>query len=375
MSGRRIAIGAVAGTIGGPATYAIELVRALVAANPDDEFVVLTDEPAPFAGTCDVRVVAMRSAWEQPLWDHWRVPRALARERFDLYHGTKGVLPRRGALPAVVTIHDLASHVMPETFRFAQRVHLALETPWALARARAVLVPSESTARDVARIFPASAAPVHVTPEAAAPGLHPASAPEIAAWRDRHGIDKPSCGYLGTIQPRKNLGVVVDAFLAAARDRDWRLVIAGRLRPGEKPGFLDRDPRVRYVGPLGTGEIPAFLGSLRCMVSPSSYEGFGLTYLEAMACGCPVVGLRTSSVPEVVGEAGVLVERADAGLLAPIVERFMTDDRAVAEYSRRGRERAAQFSWQETARRTLAAYDAALAGGPAAAEPRRGAPS
>jgi glycosyltransferase involved in cell wall biosynthesis len=369
MSGRTIAIGAVTGTIGGPATYAIELVRALAVSYPDDRFVVLTDKPAAFEGLCETRDVPMRSAWEQPLWDHLRVPRVLERERFDLYHGTKGVLPRRGRTPAVVTIHDFASHVMPKTFRMAQRLHLALETPWALARARAVLVPSASTAADLARIFPAVTASVHVTPEAPASRLRPPGPDEAARWLDRYGIDRPSCGYLGTIQPRKNLGVLVDAFLAAAGERDWRLLVAGRLRPGEKPDFLERDRRVVYVGALPDEEIGPFLGSLRCMVSPSSYEGFGLTFIEAMACGCPVVGLRGSSVPEVVGDAGVLVEAATVEALAPVIERFMTDDVALADYSRRGRERAASFSWHETARRTMEAYEAALAGPKAPAEP------
>lgn len=356
----KVAISAVAGTIGGPATYAVELVKALVGGFPGDRFVVLTDRPASFAGFCETRTLPLGSAWEQPLWDHVRVPLALRRESFDLYHGTKGVLPRTGSTPSVVTIHDLASHVMPETFHFAQRLHLRFETPWALRRARAVLVPSESTKRDVARIFPSSTAPVFVTPEAAAPGLHPASAVHAAAWSSRHGIDRPACGYLGTIQPRKNLDVLVDAFLAAAKDQDWRLVIAGRLRPGEKPSFLERDRRVIYVGAIADADVPAFFCSLRCMVSPSSYEGFGLTYLEAMACGCPVVGLANSSVPEVVADAGVLVERADAALLAPVIEKLMTDDHAVADLSRRGRARASHFSWKETARRTMASYRAVL---------------
>jgi glycosyltransferase involved in cell wall biosynthesis len=357
----KVAIGAVAGTIGGPATYAVELVKALVSNFPDDRFVVLTDKPASFAGVCETRTLPLRSAWEQPLWDHLRVPWALSREPFDLYHGTKGVLPRLGSTLSVVTIHDLASHVMPETFHPAQRAHLAWETPHAVAKARAVIVPSESTRRDVERLFPGRTAPVFVTPEAPAPGLHPATTAQVAAWSDRHGIDKPACGYLGTIQPRKNLDVLVDAFLAAAKDRDWRLVIAGRLRPGQKPSFLERDRRVVYVGALADDEVAPFFGTIRCMVSPSSYEGFGLTYLEAMACGCPVVGLDNSSVPEVVGDAGVLVARADVESLAPVIERLMTDDRAVADLSRRGRERAVHFSWNETARRTMAAYRAAVA--------------
>jgi glycosyltransferase involved in cell wall biosynthesis len=356
----RVAIGAVAGTIGGPATYAVELVRALVAGFPGDRFVALTDNPRAFADVCETWTVDLRSPWEQPLWDHLRIPAVLAHGRFDLYHGTKGVLPRRGSTKAVVTIHDVANYVMPKTFRFAQRMHLAWETPWAVAEARAVLVPSQSTASDLKELFPQHADKIVVTPEAPATTLRPAGAPAIAAWRERHQIEKPACGYLGTIQPRKNLDLLVDAFIAAAGSRDWKLVIAGRLRPGEKPSFLGRDSRVIYVGALPEDEVTSFLGSIRCMVSPSAYEGFGLTFIEAMACGCPVVGLRNSSVPEVVGDAGVLVDRADVESLAPVIERLMTDDRAVADLSRRGREQAARFSWAETARRTMAAYRSAV---------------
>ena len=356
----RVAIGAVAGTIGGPATYAIELAKALVATFPDDRFTVLTDRPGAFASVCETRTVELSSAWEQPLWDHLRIPATLTTGKFDLYHGTKGVVPRRGSTPAVVTIHDLASYVMPQTFRLAQRLHLAWETPWAVRHARAIVVPSESTAGDVARFFPAHSSKTVVTPEAPAMPLRPAGPAAIAAWRERYHVEKPACGYLGTIQPRKNLDLLVEAFLDAAGTRDWKLVIAGRLRPGEKPSFLERDPRVVYVGALPDEEIAAFFGSIRCMVSPSAYEGFGLTFIEAMAAGCPVIGLRNSSVPEVVGDAGILVDSPDD--LSRAIERLMTDDRVAIDLSRRGRERAARFSWSETARRTMSAYRRALGG-------------
>ncbi|HYC00245.1 MAG TPA: glycosyltransferase family 1 protein [Candidatus Limnocylindrales bacterium] len=367
----KIAIGAVAGTVGGPATYAVELVRSLVEEFPDDEFVVLTDQPQAFAAFADVREVRLRSPWEQPLWDHVRVPSALARERFDLYHGTKGVVPRRLTIPAVVTIHDLANYVLPSSFGWPQRFHLRWETPKALRRARAVIVPSRSTAADVARFFPEASARVRVIAEAPSPRIHPASAADIAAWRGRRGIERPACGYLGTVQPRKNIDLLVEAFLRAAGTRDWRLVIAGRMRPGYRPAFRapGADARIVYLGPLEDEELSAFFGSMRCMVSPSAYEGFGLTVLEAMAAGCPVVALRNSSLPEVAGDAGVLLERPDAGELAQWIERLMTDDRTVADLSRRGRAHAVRFSWKDAAQRTRAVYETAagsLAAGDAA---------
>ncbi|MBI5506241.1 MAG: glycosyltransferase family 4 protein [Deltaproteobacteria bacterium] len=362
----KVAIGAVAGTSGGPATYSVELVRALAAAFPEDRYVVLTDRPESFASFAETRPLPLRSAWMQPLWDHVQVPRALAREPFDLYHATKGVMPRLAWLRSVVTVHDLAGYVMPETFSLAQRLHLAWETPRAVARAGAIVVPSASTAADVARRFPASAGKVRTIPEAPGASARPVSAAEVENWRQGRGLgsghSRPLCGYLGTIQPRKNLELLASAFLRAAGDRDWRLVLAGRLRPGYRPACLQEgDPRIVYLGPLPDEEVAPFFGALRCMVSPSAYEGFGLTVVEAMACGCPVVALRNSSLPEVVGDAGVLVDAADVATLAPVIDTLMSDDREVAELSRRGRERAARFSWRQAALRTRAVYQEVLA--------------
>lgn len=371
----KVAVGAVAGTSGGPATYAVELVRALAEAYPQDRFVVLTDRPASFEAFAETRTIPLPSPWMQPVWDHVQVPRALARERFDLYHGTKGVLHRVASLPLVVTVHDLASYVMPQTFSLAQRLHLDWETPRAVVAASAIIVPSASTAADVTRFFPASAGKIRKIAEAAGAGIGPVPAADVIDWRQRHDLGdadlRPLCGYLGTLQPRKNVELLVASFLQAARDRDWRLVLAGRMRPGYRPAFLKSgDPRIRYIGPLPHHEVPLFFAALRCMVSPSAYEGFGLTVIEAMACGCPVVALRNSSLPEVVGDAGILVEAADVVSLAPVIHEVMSDGRVAAAMSRKGRERAAQFSWREAAVRTRAVYEEVAGGAVASGEAR-----
>ncbi len=359
----RIAIGAVAGTIGGPATYAVELTRALVERFPADEFVVLTDRVDAFRAVVDTVEVPLRSAWWQPVWDHFGVARALARGNFDLYHGTKGVLPRRGRTPAVVTVHDLADRVLPATFSPAQRLHLAFETPAALGRASAVITVSEHSARDIRKYFPKATLPIHVVPHGVSTWARRASSDEIQAWRKRYRIEGPCVGYLGTIQPRKNPELLVEAFLRAVEDRDWTLLIAGRERPGYQPACLHGDDRrVRYLGALPEEELAVFLGVLDCMVSPSSYEGFGLTYLESMACGTPVVGVDTSSVGEVVGDAGILVAEADADLVAEQIARLMGDEALRERLGKAGLDRAAGFSWARAAECTRAVYAEAVSG-------------
>lgn len=362
----RVAIGAVAGTRGGPATYAVELVRALALTHPATDFTVLTDEPDAFGAVAETRRIPLGTSWRQPLWDHLGVARALRRERFDVYHGTKGVLPRGARTPAVVTIHDLAVRVLPETFRFAQRLHLRVETPFAVKRAAAIIAVSRSTLRDLERFHPGAAAKAVVVSEAARPWIRPAADERVRAWREAHGIEGTAVGYLGTVQPRKNLEMLVEAFRRAAGGRRWQLLIAGRVRPGYRPEFLaGGDARVRHLGEIADADVPVYLGSLACMVSPSSYEGFGLTFIEAMASGCPIVGFANSSIPEVVGDAGLLVAREEAAPLADAIERVATDPAFASRLAQRGVARAALFTWNETARKTHAVYERVAA----AAEP------
>lgn len=353
----RVAIGAVVGTTGGPATYAVELVRALAEVEPQSDYLVLTDRPELFHGFAQTTHLPLGSAWGQPLWDHRHVARALGAERVDVYHATKGVLPLWLRTPAVVTIHDLAVKVMPETFSRAQRLHLGLETPATLRRAAAVITDSRSSATDLERFYPRSAAKIEVIALAAPAAARPAAQAQIERWKADHGLDGPAVGYLGTLQPRKNIDVLARAFLRAAGSKPWRLLIAGRMRPGYRPECLDwGDGRIRYLGEIDDEEVPMFLGALSCMVSPSSYEGFGLSFIEAMACGCPVIGVANSSVPEVVGDAGVLVANVDVRAIADALERVVSDLALSLDLSRRGVERAALFSWRETARQTHGVY-------------------
>jgi len=271
------------------------------------------------------------------------------------------VLPWRLKIPGVVTIHDLAVLHLPATFHRAQRLHLAIETPRTVRRAAAVITVSRSSATDLTHAYPQAAGKIEVVPEAASAQLAPASPEDITAWRSRHGVGQPAVGYLGTIQPRKNIDLAAEAFLRAAGDRPWQFLLAGRMRPGYRPECLAwSDERIRYLGEIPSEDLSAFFGALACMVSPSAYEGFGLTFLEAMAAGWPVVGVANSSVPEVVGDAGLLVRSADPDELADAIERIVTDVALAADLSRRGVERAALFSWSETARRTHRVYERVL---------------
>jgi glycosyltransferase involved in cell wall biosynthesis len=261
----------------------------------------------------------------------------------------------------VVTIHDLAVYHHPESFALLQRWHLRAHTPHAVATASAIVAVSEHAASDLRARFPRAAAKLHAVPNGVAPSFAPVTDPDtLAAFRARHGLGSgPLVAYLGTLQPRKNVELLAAAFMrAAAAWPSAELVLAGRIRPGYRPNLPQA--RVRLIGPLETGDLPAFYSSSAVLVSPSLYEGFGLTLLEAMACGCPVIALRRSAVPEVVGDAGLLLEEASEEALAAALAR-MLGERATAETLRtRGLVRARAFSWDKAAAATAAIYDAAL---------------
>jgi glycosyltransferase involved in cell wall biosynthesis len=359
----RIGLGALVGTTGGPATYARELVAALVA-DGRHEYVVFTDEPDVF-GANDVRTVRvpLRTTYHQLSWDHARLPGLVARSGVALYHGTKNVLPWRLGVPGVVTVHDLAVYTHPATFALPQRWHFRLTVPSSVRRAARVIAVSEHTRHDLARCLGVDAARVTVVPNGVAEAYHAVADPaRVDAWRARHGLGPALVACVGTVQPRKRVERVIDAFVQTAlAARGWQLVLAGRLRPGYRPAWIEtRPPGVVWLGEIPAADLPLLYAASAISVSASEYEGFGLTIAEAMASGSATIAVATSSIPEVVGDGALTVERSDAVVLAGALTRLADDPQARAALAARGRARARVFRWIETARRTRAVYDEVL---------------
>jgi alpha-1,3-rhamnosyl/mannosyltransferase len=359
----RIGIGALAGIVGGPATYACELVAALARLG-GHEYVVFTDRPEQFDGVDVERVrVPLASTYHQVTWDHVRLPGLLAARGVALYHGTKNILPWRLRIPGVVTVHDLAVYACPDTFAWPQRLHFRLTVPGSVARAARVLADSVHARDDLVARFGLAPARVSVVPLAMGAAFATPPPPDaVAALRARLGLGPRVVACVGTVQPRKRVERVIAAFeRAGGAARGWQLAIAGRLRPGYAPPWLHAvPPGVRWLGPLDDAALRALYAAAEVAMSASEYEGFGLTVLEAMASGCAVIAPALTSIPEVAGDAALLVPRSDATLLGDALASLLHDEAARAALAERARRHAAGFTWEATARRTRQVYDEVL---------------
>ena len=289
----------------------------------------------------------------------------LAGKGIDVYHSTQLSLPARRAFPAVVTIHDLAPLIWPAHYLRLPYSRVGHAWQYALARrADAVIAVSEATKRDVIERLGVPAHRVTVVREAVDSEFTPPSAGEGRALaRARFAVPERYVLYVGQFDPRKNVRGLLRAFVAAAdRDRDLRLVIVGDL--GKLSSHLhdaletERVPRDRVIvtGFVDEPTLAALYAGAECLLHAAFLEGFGLTALEALAAGTPVVGYAGGAVAEVVGEAGLLVTSGDDSALAGALGRFLGDDALRAALRSRARPRAGAFSWDRAADETLAVY-------------------
>jgi glycosyltransferase involved in cell wall biosynthesis len=325
-------------------------------------YVPRTPEPGllPDGHPFEVRVLSRPR--DAGLWLHWRLGRAASRET-DLLFCPSFESPLLSFAPAVVTIHDALPAFRPaapwSVRRDLRRVSIRLSA----RRAREILTVSESSKRDIVRWYGVRPDRVHVVPLAAAPSLaEDPGAETIAALRRRHGLDNaPLCLFVGKLTRRRNLPVLIEAFAEARRDAgsDHLLVLAGSGGDGTVEG-----PHVRRLGQVSEIELRALYHTAEVFVYPSTYEGFGLPVLEAMAAGVPVLTVENSSLAEVAGGAALLISEPTRGLIAGALVRLFADPALRADLAARGRARASEFSWRRTAAQTLERLVAAAEGAP-----------
>ena len=353
--------------------YAESLARALVQEHPKRfAFFYNRDrETSPLAGLERVptrTVCAGYKPWRMAVWLGQFL--GLGFERLvpeaELYHATEHLLLPLRRVPTVLTGHDLIYHLFPEHHKPLNFWFLNRAMPLFVQRARAVIAVSESTKQDLIRCYGVHPDKVTVVHEAAAPHFRPALPEAIAAVRTRYGLPEGFILTVGTIEPRKNLSRLLDA-LQRLRQKgdDARLVVVGS-KGWLFEGFFRRleelqlGDAVLLPGYVPDADLPAVYSAATLCVLPSLYEGFGLSVLEAMACGTAVVCSRASSLPEVSGDAARYFDPTDVEEMAEAIGTVWHDEALRAEMGRRGLAQAARFSWARAAEETMAVYQRAM---------------
>jgi glycosyltransferase involved in cell wall biosynthesis len=351
----------------GIGTYIRNLIRHLARIDRENEYVLLCQEAdmnVPQQLGPNFRAVLERAP-HYSLREQVHIPLALLRERPDVYHAPHYVLPPFVPCRSVVTIHDTIHLMFPQYLPNRAAYAYARASMWAaVKRSDRVLTVSESSKRDIVRYFKVADEKVVVVYNALDERFGAEPRPEeVARVRERFQLDHGFVLYVGNIKPHKNLVRLIEAFEALRREgfEELKLLIIGdeitkwpALRRAVHKHKLHK--HVRFLG-FQSDETLAVLYRLAAVfVFPSLYEGFGLPPLEAMASGTPVVTSNLSSLPEVAGDAAVLVDPYDAMAIKEGIRRVLTDEALREELRRKGLARARQFSWEQSVARTLQIY-------------------
>lgn len=290
-------------------------------------------------------------AGKYSLAEHWSLASKAAAAGIDLFHAPHYVLPYFMRIKSVVTVHDII-HLLDPSFGFAARTYAKVMIQSAIKRAAAVIAVSECAKREIVEKLRVSPDHIRVIPNGG--GSDFAKTPASILNETLTGLNL-SRGYflfVGSDRPHKNLKAV-----AAVMDRmaDARFVIVGRVE--DKSAFAKFGDRVKFINGAEKKVIETLYTGATALLFPSYHEGFGLPPLEAMACGTPVVASARSSIPEVTGDAAVLVDPDDCGAMSSALAKFATDIAYRDDYVQKGYARLEKFSWAKTAKMTLEVYE------------------
>ena len=359
----RIAIDASRTTVArvtGTEHYAIELIRALIRRNTQHTLILyFRDPPAadlfPASPLGEYRVLAQRR-----LWTHTAFAAALWRDRPDVTWVPAHTLPLVMPGRAVVTVHDLGFRYFPAAHPGWPRLYLNLSTAFSARRAHTILADSQATAADVSRFYGTPASRLRVV----YPGVEPPPIGDVAAVRAKLGLPPRYFLFVGTLQPRKNIAGIVQAYArwrAAHPGDDTGLVLAGGQGWLYDPAWVEGVPGVVLAGYVDEADKGALYAGALALVFPSLYEGFGFPVVEAMHCGTPVICSQTSSLPELAADAALLVDPLDIDAIAAAMTRLSGEPALRETLRARGHVQARRFTWEDAAEATMTALEQAAA--------------
>ncbi len=357
--------------------YTFELACALASLEPSSQLQIVYPSTYPAISLADRNStpvpsnLQLRRVRVGPLGRHWwstGLPRHIKRGNLNLFHGTNYDVPLWRPCATVLTVHDLSQLLHPETHEKRSVKRARRRLPHMARVADAIITPTESVRRDVCEVLKVSPEKVFAIPEAARSCFRPRAFAETADARSRLGIGDDFVLTVGTLEPRKNLSVLISAFEELTRSRphvSTQLVIAGGRGWLSGPLFeaIAKSPardRIVLTEYLHDEDLQALYSSCRAFVYPSIHEGFGLPPLEAMACGAPVIASRIPALEETTGGAALLFDPMNAAELTRFMLDLLGNEEARHELSTAGQRRAGEFSWEKAARATWEVYSVAL---------------
>ncbi|MGH2543839.1 MAG: glycosyltransferase family 4 protein [Ardenticatenaceae bacterium] len=347
--------------------YTQRLIEQLAALEHEDEFIILRSrkDSDTLVEQSNFRRRTLRTP-SHFRFEQWSLLPETFFLRLDLLHSPDFIPPFRRNYKSIITVHDLAFLRFPHFVTTDSAHHYGL-IDQAVRRTDHIIAVSQSTKADLVNLLGADERKVTVIHEAADPTFHPIKDEEmVRAVRKKYGLaERPYIFFLSTIEPRKNLPTLLQAFrklcdeyshphdvmLAIAGEEGWLFDNVQKLHHD-----LELEKHAVFLGRVPQADLPALFNGALVHVHPSYYEGFGLTPLEAMACGTPTITSNVSSLPEVVGDAGLLVPPDEVEEWSGAIYRLLTDDSLRQILREKGLRRAAQFSWEKAAQQHLELY-------------------
>lgn len=348
--------------------YMRQLVDAVLRVAPSNEYVLITTPQmeGEIPHSANSTVVATRARYYS-VAEQFALPRIAREYRLDLFHSPHFLMPVGAPCPVVVTIHDCIYIACPEDLSTAiGRYYYRFMMQTAARRAVKIITDSEHSRRDIVRFLGASYARISVVPCGVDQKFCPQPEQEVRRVREKYGITREFVFYTAIYKPRKNHARLLQEYaLLRASGVHAQLVLGGPLDEGHKSlAAMARSVGIQQdlvlTGFIPDSDLPALYSAARLYACPSTYEGFGFTILEAMACGTPVVCHPATSLPEVGGDAVLYADANTPGEFAAAMKLLLCDSDAHARRVASGLHRARQFNWDDSARRTLRAYDEAL---------------
>lgn len=347
--------------------YIANLVRHLPAVDRQNEYILFSYRPiagfdAPNmrnVATADIPAEGKLQKIQSAFWVNVTLPRFLAKEKIDVFFSPNSVVPfRKTKTKNVIVVHDVFHLVDPSFHSRSFAAYTSLTIPRAIAKSDLVVTVSESSKRDIVRLLNVPEEKVKVTYLAAEERFMPRTltAGEANRYRGQYDLPEKFVLYVGVIESRKNIAGIIQIADTLAGRTDVPIVLVGRAGHGGKQYIeeIKRRKNMRYCGFVADEDLPYFYNLASVFLFPSFYEGFGLTPLEAMQSGLPVVASNTSSLPEAVGVGGILLPPTDTNAFVKAILELLKDDSQKDALIRKGLAQARKFNYEKTASETAA---------------------